>query len=105
MIQPFVYSKNRVPFASDGSGNFLCFDFEPAEEGMIGQIIYLPLGEPDPLTAVANDFEALLQLLIDGIKTGTVSIEDDYSSDNLHLDTSWTWYYGWSKNEAKLLIK
>jgi cell wall assembly regulator SMI1 len=105
MVQPSLYSKDRVPFADDASGNFLCIDYDPAEGGKVGQIIYLPFGEPDPITAVANNFDEFLKLLINGIKNGTVTIEESAHSDTFHLNINWIWYYGWSTTEAKLIDK
>ena len=104
MIQPSLYSKDRIPFADDASGNFLCIDYDPAEGGKVGQIIYLPFGEPDPITVVADNFDEFLELLTNGIKTGTITVEDNYDNDNIHLSmNNWTWYHGWSTTEAKFI--
>lgn len=46
MILPQLYNTARIPFAHDGSGQYLCFDYAPDVNGRAGQIIYLPVVNP-----------------------------------------------------------
>ncbi len=80
LIQPYHYQKDRIPFADDGSGNFISIDYEPNTEGKEGQIIYLPLSEPEPLSVIFNNFDEYLQFLTNAIIEGKVQIEE-YNDD------------------------
>ncbi|MEZ0611683.1 SMI1/KNR4 family protein [Fibrella sp. WM1] len=84
LILPFYFNKKRVPFAHDHSGQYMCIDYEPGKEGRVGQIIYLPLGEPEPISVVANSFDDYLAFLISAIQSGRLKADvydepdDDY---------------------------
>ncbi|MEZ0539545.1 SMI1/KNR4 family protein [Fibrella arboris] len=87
-------------------GAYLCIDYEPASGGKIGQIIHLPLGDTDPITAVADSFDDFLRFLV---------VDLDSAQNNPHITNraehigslpftyNWTFWEGWSTSEAKLL--
>ncbi|MFB9077511.1 SMI1/KNR4 family protein [Flavobacterium procerum] len=72
-----LYSTKRIPFAHDGSGNFLCIDFIPNSEGVSGQIIYLPCGSPEPVSVIADNFDAFLNLMIEKIRSEKLELVDE----------------------------
>ncbi|MBP8033039.1 MAG: SMI1/KNR4 family protein [Bacteroidia bacterium] len=39
-IKPIWWSEKWIPIIGDGSGNFLCIDFDPTTHGKMGQIIW-----------------------------------------------------------------
>lgn len=76
-VLPALYHRGRVPFAHDGSGNYLCFDFAPDSEGAPGQIIYLPCGEPDPISVIFRDFDHCLDFWMTALQRGRLALIDD----------------------------
>lgn len=77
LVKNILYSPKRLPFATDGSGQFLCIDFDPAENGIYGQIIYLPCAEPDPVSVIADSFDDFIDFLIDEYKNDKFTIFDE----------------------------
>lgn len=77
MVKNTLYNVKRLPFATDGSGQFLCIDYDPAEKGVYGQIIYLPCGEPEPVSVIADSFDDFVDLLIDEYKNDQFYIDDE----------------------------
>ncbi len=98
-IRNILYSELRIPFAHDGSGQFLCIDFIPNHAGNMGQIIYLPCGEPEPICVIANNFEDFIEFLISSLQTGKLELIDeraDYEEDeqelaidDIHFQENW----------------
>lgn len=76
-IKNELYSLKRIPFAHDGSGNFLCIDYDPNTEGKIGQILYLPAGDPEPISVIADDFDEFLSFLIDAVISERLKLTDE----------------------------
>lgn len=76
-ITPFLFSDKRIPFAHDGSGNFLCIDYLPGIRGKVGQIIYLPQGEPEPISVIADSFNDFLLFLIESIENESLKLVDE----------------------------
>jgi len=96
-IKNELYSIKRIPFAHDGSGNFLCIDYDPASEGKSGQILYLPAGDPEPISVIADDFDAFLSLLIDAIISDKLKLtderdewdEEDWEKAEIYFEKTW----------------
>lgn len=76
-IQPLLYHRNRIPFAHDGSGNFLCIDYYPDVRGEIGQIIYLPCGKSEPVSVIFTNFDNYIDFLIDSLRSSRLSFVDE----------------------------
>jgi len=77
MIQVDAYLPERIPFANDGSGQYLCIDNAPGVNGQKGQIIYLPLGENEPASVIANSFDEWLEWLISAFADDRFALMDD----------------------------
>lgn len=76
-IKNELYSIKRVPFAHDGSGNFLCIDYDPNIDGKTGQILYLPAGDPEPISVIADNFDDFISFLIDSINNEKLELTDE----------------------------
>jgi cell wall assembly regulator SMI1 len=76
-IKNILYSVKRIPFAHDGSGNFLCIDYDAGIKGENGQILYLPTGDPEPISVIANNFDQFLSFLIDVVITERLKLTDE----------------------------
>lgn len=76
-IKNELFSVKRIPFAHDGSGNFLCIDYDPGIKGKNGQILYLPTGDPEPISVIADHFDDFLSFLIDAINTEKLKLTDE----------------------------
>ncbi len=76
-VNPSLYNRNRIPFAHDGSGNYLCIDNFPNELGNKGQILYLPCGESEPLSVIFKDFDAFIIFLTSAVNTGKLALTDE----------------------------
>ena len=63
------YNLNWIPITSDGSGNHLCMDLDPAEGGRIGQIITVEHDSPERFI-VAPSFEDWIQNIVNEFKDG-----------------------------------
>ena len=100
-IQPLLYHRNRIPFAHDGSGNFLCIDFYPDIKGEIGQIIYLPTGNLDPVSVIFKNFEEFVEFLIEALESSLFTFRDerrDWSQEDWHMAEIYfynTWRNDW----------
>lgn len=96
-IKNILYSAKRVPFAHDGSGNFLCIDYDPASQGKSGQILYLPAGDPEPISVIADDFDTFLTFLIDAILSDKLMLiderdewdEEDWEKAEIYFENTW----------------
>lgn len=96
-ITDILYSTKRIPFAHDGSGNFLCIDFIPNTDGILGQIIYLPCGDPEPVSVIADNFEDFLNLIIGKIKSEKLKLVDeredwdakDWEKADIYFESTW----------------
>ena len=101
-IKNQLYSVKRIPFAHDGSGNLLCIDFDPDIEGMNGQILYLPAGDPEPISVIADDFDEFLTFLINAIISERLKLtdereeweedeweEDEWEKAEIYFDGTW----------------
>ncbi|WP_428229666.1 SMI1/KNR4 family protein [Flavobacterium sp.] len=96
-IKNELYSVKRIPFAHDGSGNFLCIDYDPNIQGKSGQILYLPAGDPEPISVIADDFDEFLCFLIDAVITERLKLtderdewdEEDWHQAEIYFHKSW----------------
>ncbi|PIF31209.1 cell wall assembly regulator SMI1 [Flavobacterium sp. 9] len=96
-IKNELYSVKRIPFAHDGSGNFLCIDYDPGVEGKNGQILYLPTGDPEPVSVIADNFDEFLSFLIDAVTTEKLELtderdewdEEDWEKAEIYFDGTW----------------
>lgn len=101
-IKNILYSTKRIPFAHDGSGNFLCLDFCPNFDGKLGQILYLPSGDPEPISVIADSFDDFLNLIINKIESEKLKLIDERSDwDNKDWEKAdiymfKTWKNDWS---------
>jgi cell wall assembly regulator SMI1 len=88
LLLPVLFHKGRIPFAHDGSGNYLCIDFVPGEKGKSGQILYVPCGDPEPLSVIFWSFDDYIDFLIAALKTERINLFDDredYDEDDRDL--------------------
>ncbi|MBS7253886.1 SMI1/KNR4 family protein [Flavobacterium branchiicola] len=96
-IKNTLYSVKRVPFGHDGSGNFLCIDFDPETEGLPGQILYLPTGDPEPISVIADNFDAFLLFLTEKIESEALKLtderedwdEEDWEMADIYFENTW----------------
>lgn len=96
-IKNELYSVKRIPFGHDGSGNLLCIDYDPEIEGKNGQILYLPAGDPEPISVIADDFDEFLTFLIDAIISEKLELtderdewdEEDWEKAEIYFNKTW----------------
>jgi len=96
-IKNELYSVKRIPFAYDGSGNLLCIDYDPNIEGKEGQILYLPCGDPEPVSVIADDFDEFLTFLIDAVISEKLELtderdewdEEDWEKAEIYFNKTW----------------
>ncbi len=96
-ITNILFSTKRIPFAHDGSGNFLCIDFIPNADGILGQIIYLPCGDPEPVSVIADSFDCFLNLMIGKIQSDKLKLVDeredwdtnDWEKADIYFERTW----------------
>lgn len=96
LIQPYHYQRDRVSVASDGGGNFISIDYEPNHKGKEGQIIYFPLGEPEPLSVIFNNFDEYLQFLTNALNSGKIQVEENYYHNKKKYHLVKTWRDDWT---------
>ena len=96
-IKESLFSNKRIPFAHDGSGNYLCIDYFPNFDGKIAQILYLPLGEPEPISVIADDFNGFITFLSNAIENNKLVLvderedwdEEDWEKAELYFYKTW----------------
>jgi len=81
MVKPNLYNPNRIPFATDESGQYLCIDYDPDSNGHYGQIIYLPCAEPEPISVIATNFDEFLQFIINSLQEDRLIFRDSREVD------------------------
>lgn len=66
-----------LPFASDGSGDFICVDMNPTATGVIGQVVFcsheLPLRK-----LLATSLEEYLIGIIESLRIGELEVDERY---------------------------
>ncbi|RAJ85850.1 cell wall assembly regulator SMI1 [Chitinophaga dinghuensis] len=68
-IRPEWWNTNWLPFTSDGLGNHLCLDFDPASGGNIGQIITM-WHDDTHREVIASSFEDWVKNYITSLENG-----------------------------------
>lgn len=67
-----------IPFTYDGSGNHLCIDLDPGENGTVGQIIRIWHDE-ETRSLEAGSFKEWFETYIQGILEGHYIYSEDYN--------------------------
>ena len=71
-IKPYLYNKKWFPFAQLVGGDlYLMLDFDPAEEGQIGQIIFY-VHDPDFIYYIKETFTELLKDTLNNLNDGKI---------------------------------
>ena len=71
------YNLKRIPITHDGSGNRLCLDLDPSEEGIYGQIITMEHETPDR-DIVAESLEKWIEKVIHEFQNGKYRFDEAY---------------------------
>ncbi|NJK42889.1 MAG: hypothetical protein HC933_00295 [Pleurocapsa sp. SU_196_0] len=74
-----VWNTRWIPFASDGSGNFLCVDLDPDEGGRVGQVI-LWASDPPYVEVIATSYRAWLEEFQVDLEAGRFVWDEDQES-------------------------
>ncbi|MFD1605075.1 SMI1/KNR4 family protein [Flavobacterium artemisiae] len=96
-IKNTLYCPKRIPFAHDGSGNFLSIDFNPNTKGISGQILYLPTGDAEPIAVIADSFDEFLLLIIEKLDSEKLELiderddwdEEDWDKAEIYFQNTW----------------
>ncbi|WP_343706506.1 SMI1/KNR4 family protein [Flavobacterium sp.] len=110
-IKNTLYCSKRIPFAYDGSGNYLAIDFNPNSEGTLGQILYLPTGDPEPIAVIADSFDDFLALIIEKLESEQLELIDEreeWDEEDWHMAEIYferTWENDWSDIAAEYNTK
>ncbi|WDF65696.1 SMI1/KNR4 family protein [Flavobacterium sp. KACC 22763] len=110
-IKNTLYCPKRIPFAYDGSGNYLAIDFNPNSEGTLGQILYLPTGDPEPIAVIADSFDDFLVLIMEKLESEQLELideRDDWDEEDWHMAEIYfqnTWENDWSDIAAEYNTK
>jgi cell wall assembly regulator SMI1 len=78
-VKDNLWNSAWIPFASDGSGNFLCIDMDPPENGIKGQII-LWASDPPYVEVVSQSYRDWLAQFLNDLEAGRY-IWDDKNSE------------------------
>lgn len=76
-IKPLWHCAGWLPFATNGAGDFLCIDFEPAKSGTKGQVICVP-GEMPERLVLASSMNEFFERLCDSYVKNKLYINEDY---------------------------
>jgi len=63
-IKPVLWNPAWIPFATNGSGDYVCIDTDPAEEGSYGQILYF-WHDWNNRSIEADDLSAFIHLCLE----------------------------------------
>ena len=66
-IKPMYTNRKWIPLTKDGGGNHIGIDFDPDEQGRVGQIIVFGSDE-DTKRLIASDFSEFITKLINSLK-------------------------------------
>ena len=75
-IKKLYANKKWIPYANDGCGNNLGLDFDPDENGVIGQVINFGRDEDDKVV-IANSFSEFIDWFVKELESGNFDIEVD----------------------------
>lgn len=81
-IQKRAYSTKRLPFITDFSGNYVGMDFEPGENGIIGQVINYGRDEYE-MVVFANTFEDFIKGIMQLNYSKDVYVTDFLNDNNI----------------------
>ena len=101
------YSHKRVPFMEDGGGSQWFLDYDPADEGKMGQVVCVFRDQPEIVFNCFDSFEELLQTIISEINKGNVSVIEQmrcfmYSSSNIGYNYYANKSAGYHKNNIEV---
>jgi cell wall assembly regulator SMI1 len=65
-----------IPFCGDGGGNHLCVDMDPAEGGVIGQVITMWHDDPSR-TVVATSLTKYIEMIADEFERGALTWDNE----------------------------
>ncbi|CAA9390626.1 MAG: hypothetical protein AVDCRST_MAG64-1173 [uncultured Phycisphaerae bacterium] len=86
-VKPLYMSPKWFPFASNGGGDYLMLDYDPAAGGTAGQVIQW-LHETSERRWVAASLEALLKQVADGLDSGRYVYDEDGEDGLIHRSGS-----------------
>jgi cell wall assembly regulator SMI1 len=84
-VKPLYMSEKWFPFASNGGGDYLMLDYDPAASGTAGQVIQW-LHETSQRLWVAESLETLLKQIADGLDSGRYVYDEDEDEGLVHRD-------------------
>jgi cell wall assembly regulator SMI1 len=94
-IQEVTWNPGWIPFAADGSGNFIALDLAPGPKGTKGQIISCGRDEQE-MVVIANSLESFYSFILDQFQAGRCV----YDQENQHV----LWKTGHLFDELKELL-
>ncbi len=74
-VKADVWNKRWIPFATDGSGNYLCVDLDPDVGGTVGQVIQWA-ADPPYVEVTAASFRAWLETFEADLERGLYEWEN-----------------------------
>jgi cell wall assembly regulator SMI1 len=74
-IAPVFWHKGRIPFVSNGGGDYYCLDLAPGEEGVVGQIVSFN-HETGERWLVAPSLRMWLSDLVQELQAGRLRYEE-----------------------------
>jgi len=75
-VRKTLFDRKWVPFCTDYSGNYLCFDFNPPARGTFGQILYCDYDGEAKISVVASSISELLSQMAEEIQSGKRNIDE-----------------------------
>ncbi|MEW4369685.1 SMI1/KNR4 family protein [Paenibacillus kandeliae] len=62
-VKPFLWNPRWIPFATNGAGDYVCIDTDPAADGVQGQVLYF-WHDWESRTVEANDFFQFVEMCL-----------------------------------------
>lgn len=75
--KPVMWSKGWIPFAEDGSQNYLCIDLDPGKQGAKGQVIRWERASDGADAAQWKSFGDWLASMTDACVNGKVDVDEE----------------------------
>ncbi len=94
-IQEVTWNPGWIPFAADGSGNFIALDLAPGPKGTKGQIISCGRDEQE-MVVIADSLESFYSFILEQFQAGRCG----YDQENQHV----LWKTGHLFDELKELL-
>lgn len=76
VIQNTWWDSGWIPFAEDSGGNMICLDLNPADDGVVGQILYMDIQE-GPSLSEFKSFLDWLKYYRDGLHIGKYEVDEE----------------------------